>query len=298
MQHAAATTSWRNRRLTRLGLLGGIALAMIGFGATNAQAALLDANCPGPPDDGTTLSPDERVAQTFTAANTGTVVRAEVAINKDASGGPFTMQILDTDASGIPVNGALGSATVPDSSVPDGDTTLAGTFSNPASVVAGHLYALVVSRPDEWDLTDRHGDPCAGEEIYSPDQTSPFEPPMEPNPYDFVYSVFVNPPNQFTLGKQKGAKLSLTLPGPGTLTVSDASAAKAGQASAAKKKKSLKSSTVTVAAAGAVTVKLKLTKGAKQRLRQKGKLSVKGAITFSPTGGEPNTVTKKLKFKQ
>jgi hypothetical protein len=298
MQHAAATTSWRNRRLARLGLLGGIALAMLGFGETNAQAALLDANCPGPPDDGTTLAANARIAQTFTAAHTGTVARAEVALNKEASGGPFSMQILDTNSSGVPVNGVLGSATVPDSSVPDGNTTLVGTFSSPASVVAGHLYALVVSRPDDWFLTDRHGDPCPGEEIYSPDQTSPFQPPMGPVQYDFVYSLFVNPPNQFTIGKQKGNKLSLTLPGPGTLTVGDASATTAGQASAAKKKKSLKSSTVTVAAAGAVSVKLKLTKGAKQRLRQKGKLSVKGAITFSPTGGEPNTETKKLKFKQ
>lgn len=297
MQHATGTHSWRNR-LTGLCVLGGVALAMLGFGASNARADLLDANCPGPLNDGTDLEANQRLAQTFTAVHTGTVVRAEVALNKIASGGPFTMQILDTDSNGIPVNGVLGSATVPDSSVPDGNTTLAGTFTTPATVTAGHLYALVITRPNTWHLTDSHTDACAGEEIFSPDLTSPFEPPMPPNPYDYVYSVFVNPPNQFTVGKQKGAKLSLTLPGPGTLTVGDASTAKAGQASAAKKtKKSLKSSTVTVAAAGPVTVKLKLTKGAKQRLRQKGKLSVKGAITFTPTGGEPGTQTKKLKFK-
>jgi hypothetical protein len=297
MHHSATTTPWRNRRLARLSLLGGVALAILGFGATNAHAALLDANCPGPPDDGTTLDPNERFGQTFTAVHTGTVVRAEVAIDHDP-GGPFTMQILDTDASGVPVNGVLGSATVPDASIPNGDTTLAGTFSTPASVVAGHLYALVVSRTDEWSITDRHGNPCAGLEAGSPDQTSPFELPEPDSPYDFVYSVFVNPTNTFTVGKQKGAKLTLTLPGPGTLTVGDAAGAKKGQASAAKKKRSLKSSTVTVAAAGPVTVKLKLTKGAKQRLRQKGKLSVKGAITFTPTGGDPGTQTKKLKFKQ
>jgi hypothetical protein len=297
MQHTAATPSWRNRRLARLGLLGGVALAILGFGATNAHAALLDANCPGPPDDGTGLSPDERFAQTFTAVHTGTVVRAEVAIDHDP-GGAFTMQILDTDSSGVPVNGVLGSATVPDASIPDGPTTLAGTFSTPASVTAGHLYALVISRPDAWNITDRHANACSGQEISSPDQTSPFIPPDPDNEYDFVYSVFVNPTNTFAIGKQKGAKLTLTLPGPGTLTVGDASGAKKGQASASKKKKSLKSSTVTVAAAGPVTVKLKLTKGAKQRLRQKGKLSVKGAITFTPTGGDPGTQTKKLKFKQ
>jgi hypothetical protein len=298
MRQESATASGRNRRLTRLGLLGGVVLAMLGFGHSPAQAALLDANCPGPPDDGTNLDADSRLAQTFTALHTGTVVRAEVAVNKDSSGPPFTMQVLNTDSSGIPVNGVLGSATIPDSSVPDGNTTLAGTFSTPASVVAGHLYALVITRPADWFLTDRHGDPCPGQEIFSPDQTSPFGPAMGPSQYDFVYSVFVNPTNQFTIGKQKGNKLSLTVPGPGTLTVGDASAAKKGQANAAKKKKSLKSSTVAVAGAGAVTVKLKLTKGAKQLLRQRGKLSVKGAITFTPTGGDPNTEKKKLKFKQ
>jgi hypothetical protein len=298
MQQAAATTSWRHRRLTRLGILAGLAFAILGFGQTNAQAALLDASCPGPPDDGTTLPSNSRLAQTFTALHTGTVVRAEVALNKGPNDAPFTMQILDTNSSGVPVNGVLGSATTPGTSVPAGNTTLVGTFTSPASVVAGHLYALVVTRPDTWFLTDRHFDPCPGLEVFSPDQTSPFEDPMGPVQYDFVYSVFVNPTNAFTLGKQKGKKLTVTVPGPGTLSVTDASAAKAGQASSAAKKKSLKKSTVTAAAAGVVTVKLKLTKSAKQRLKSKGKLGAKGAITFTPTGGEPNTQTKKLKFKK
>ena len=293
-----ASASRGNGRLTRLGILAGLVFAILGFSQSGAQAALLDANCPGTPDDGTTMSGDARVAQTFVALHTGAVVRAQMALDKTTSGSAFRMQILDTDSSGIPVNGVLGSATIPDSSVPSGNTTLSGTFSTPANVVAGHLYALVISRPEDWFLNDRHNDPCTGREIYSPGQTSPFEIPMGPVQYDFVYSVFVNPTNQFTVGKQKGKKLSLTLPGPGTLTVGDASAAKKGQASAAKKRKSLMNSTIAVAAAGTVTVKLKLTKGAKQLLRQKGKLSVKGAITFAPTGGDPNTETKKLKFKQ
>jgi hypothetical protein len=286
MQQVASTTLGRNRRQARLGLLGGIVLAMLAFGQAPAQAALLDANCPGPPNTNYNPLANVRAAETFKALHTGTVVRAQLEINKLASGGNFTMQILDTDpASGAPVNGILGSGTTPDSSVPDGDTTLSVTFNSPAPVTAGHLYALVTTRPDEFQITDRSGNPCPdGMEWNSPGPTEPFS--SDPN-YDQVFSVFVNPPNQFTIGKQKGNKLSLNLPGPGTLTVGDA-----------KKKKSLKSSTIAVAGAGAVTVKLKLTKGAKQLLRQKGKLSVKGAITFTPTGGDPNTQKKKLKFKQ
>lgn len=277
-----ATTSWRHRSRTRLALLGAVALAMLGLGPAGAQADLLDASCPGPPDDGTTISANARIAQTFTAAHTGTVVKAEMALNKETSGGPFTAQILDT-AGGVPVNGALGFGTTPDSSVPSGPTTLSVAFSSPASVTAGHQYALAITRDTDWGLTDRHGNPCPGQEFHSGDQTSPFLPDMNPQ-YDFVFSVFVNPTNSFTIGKQKGTKLSLTLPGPGTLNVS--------------KKKLLKPTTKTVNAAGPLTVKLKLTKKAKQRLRARGKLSVKGAITFTPTGGDPNTETKKLKFKQ
>jgi hypothetical protein len=295
MQDAAAATSWRTRRLTRLGILGGLAFALFGFSQSPAQAALLDANCPGPPDDGYGISANARAAQTFTAIHTGTVVRAQTDIEKPGNGGDWTMQILGTDASGAPVNGVLGSGTTPDSAVAVGDTTLSVTFSTPAPVVAGQTYALVTSRPDDFAIRD-HSDQCPGAEFDSPNQTDPFGPPA--TGFDQVFSIFVNPPNAFTVGKQKGKKLSLNLPGAGTLTVADASAATAGVASAAAKKKSLKSSSIAVAGAGTVTVKLKLTKRAKQRLSSKGKLSARAAITFTPSGGEPNAQTKKLKFKR
>jgi hypothetical protein len=281
MQQAGATTSWRNRGLTRLALLGGLVLGIVGLGGAPAHAALLDANCPGPPDDGTTNQANSRFAQTFTALHTGTVVRAQVALNKQATNGAFTVQILDTDPSGVPVNGVLGSGTVPGSSIPAGDTTLDATFSSPAPVTAGHLYALVVTRPESWSITDRHGNPCGGEEFYT--EGPAFQPNMTPSPYDFVYSVYVNPTNTFTVGKQKGNKLTLTVPGPGSLTVA--------------KKKLLKTTTTPVSGAGAVTVNLKLAKKAKQRLRQKGKLSLNAGITFTPSGGDPATQSKKLKFK-
>jgi hypothetical protein len=281
MQQADATTSWRNRGVTRLALLGGLVLGMIGLGGAPAQAAVLDASCPGPTDDGTVLMENSRIAQTFTALHTGTVVRAQVALNKNGTNGDFTVQILDTNSSGVPVNGVLGSGTVPGSSIPAGNTTLDATFSSPAPVTAGHLYALVVTRPEVWNLTDRHANPCPGEEFYTQDPD--FQPNMGPSMYDFVYSVYVNPTNTFTVGKQKGNKLTLTVPGPGSLTVA--------------KRKLLKTTTTPVSGAGAVTVKLKLAKKAKQRLRQRGKLTVKSGITFTPAGGDPNTETKKLKFK-
>src|SRR5262249_28550866 len=162
-------------------------------------------------------------------------------LNKDGTDGPFTIQVLDTNSSGIPVNGVLGFGSIAGSAVPAGDTTLDVPFTAPAPVTAGHLYALVVTRPESWSITDRHGAPCPGQEFYTtgPDWPSTFTP----NEYNYVYSVFVNPTNAFTVGKQKGNKLTLTVPGPGSLTVA--------------KKNVLKTTTMPVNTGGAVTVKLK-----------------------------------------
>jgi hypothetical protein len=46
-----------------------------------------------------------------------------------------------------------------------------------------------------------------------------------------------------------------------------------------------------------ITVALRLTKLAKQKLRQKGKLALKSRITFTPNRGIPNTKKIKLKIK-
>src|SRR5262249_34518737 len=170
--------------VTRLAVLGGLVLGILGFGHSPAHAALLDANRPGPPDDGVTNDPNSRIAQTFRALHTGTVAHAQVALNKDGTDGPFTIQVLDTNSSGIPVNGVLGFGSIAGSAVPAGDTTLDVPFTAPAPVTAGHLYALVVTRPESWSITDRHGDPCPGQEFYTtgPDWPSTFTP----NEYNYV----------------------------------------------------------------------------------------------------------------
>jgi hypothetical protein len=45
-------------------------------------------------------------------------------------------------------------------------------------------------------------------------------------------------------------------------------------------------------------VKLRLTKGATQKLRRKGRLKLRAAVTFTPTGGTPATQTTKRKIKR
>jgi hypothetical protein len=286
----------RRRRLVHQGLLIGVLLA-VGFSGSEAHAEVLDANCPGPQTGSVSGSaPNGRRAQTFIAVHTGTVARAQIVINKTATGGDFQVQILASNGLGPPLNGVLGSATIPDASVPLGLSTVDATFSTPPGVVAGQGYAIVLTRPggNIWSFGERGENPCEGREFASSTQTGSWaaDDPF----YDNVFQLFVNPPNQFTIGGLKGRKLTLSVPGPGPIIVSDASTARAGQAKAAGKK-SLKTISTNATGAGDITVTLRLTKKAKHKLKDKGKLKARAAITFTPTGGEPNTQTTKVKFK-
>ena len=158
-------------------------------------------------------------SQTFTAQHTGSVVQAETAIINQAGAGDFLLKIFNAGASG-PINGNLGLATVPAPPIVPGlPQTISGTFSSPVPVVAGQQYALVIQRPSgNWTLQDRDTNPCPGSEFFSTSETGPWTP--ENPQFDFVYSIFVNPTNDFTVGKLKGRSLSLTVPGPGEASVS------------------------------------------------------------------------------
>jgi hypothetical protein len=102
------------------------------------------------------------------------------------------------------------------------------------------------------------------------------------------------PSNAFAMGKpvlnkKKGtAKLPVTVPGAGTLTIADAKA---------KGKKRIKAKTVKAVAAGSVNLPVKPTKSARNTLREKGKLSLRVAVTFTPTGGTAATQTRKVVLK-
>lgn len=90
------------------------------------------------------------------------------------------------------------------------------------------------------------------------------------------------------LNKKKGtAKLPVTVPGAGTLTIADVK----------KTKKRVRARTVTATAAGTLKLPVKATKSARKTLVNKGKLKIKVAVTFTPTGGIAATVTRKLTLK-
>jgi hypothetical protein len=113
----------------------------------------------------------------------------------------------------------------------------------------------------------------------------------------FQPSAAVNlPSNAFTF-ELRGRTLILNVSSSGTGEVTDAGAQAAGDKAIAAAKRRLKTSSTT-GGPGVIEVRLKLTKRAKQKLRQKGKVRVNARITFTPNGGTANSQTAKLKIRR
>jgi hypothetical protein len=157
---------------------------------TAAAQEVPDANCPGPPG-GTFIAniASTRVAQTFTALNTGKLVRARVLIFGGGTA-DHVLSIHTVDAAGVPADSVLATTTVP--SPPEGQHTIEGEFfAAPADVVAGQQYALVLSRPGGggMNVRVRFDNPCPGA-VYSRTGSGPFS---EHFGVDMVFAVFVIP---------------------------------------------------------------------------------------------------------
>ncbi len=107
----------------------------------------------------------------------------------------------------------------------------------------------------------------------------------------------IPPSNQFTftklkLNKEKGtATLTVDVPGPGNMALGGKGlvAQRLGGGAAISK---------VVAAAGKVKLKIKAKGAKKTKLNDKGKVTVRPKITFTPTGGTGLTQTKKIKLKK
>jgi hypothetical protein len=101
--------------------------------------------------------------------------------------------------------------------------------------------------------------------------------------------------------------LIIVVPGPGQISVTPAGASASvaakkkgakGKKKAKKKPALIKKTTVNATKAGPVRVKIKPTKAGKKILKRKGKLTTKINVTFTPTGGQANTVTRKVTIKK
>jgi hypothetical protein len=176
-----------------------VVVALATAALPQGAAAALDANCPGPSDDtdthGDGINP-ARVGQNFTALNTGALVRIEIEVNKAAvAPSDWVVQIVATDGAGVPTNTVLASGSVPDSSVPSGQSRLAAQINPGAVVEAGQRYAFVLARPGggSFGVRERTGNPCPVQEFESPSQTGAWAPAGDAPMEDIVFATFVEP---------------------------------------------------------------------------------------------------------
>ena len=173
---------------------GGTGSGGTGSGGTGSNAVVReDAACPGP--GGITLGTafaNARFAQTFTARASGQLVSAQVTVIKAANTtGDYVATINAVDANGVPTNTVLATASIPNGEMPAGESQATFNFPNPAAVVAGTQYALVVSRtgPEKLTLRADGGNRCIGGAFDSPNQTEALR--SSGASIDFDFKTFV-----------------------------------------------------------------------------------------------------------
>lgn len=151
-----------------------------------------DARCSGPSDGSSVRppAPGPRIAQTFAALRSGELVSAEIEAESPGASGDFILRLAPLDSAGLPTNIVLAESLVARAEVPAGPATVRFTFPNPASVVAGTEYALVLTRfaGDGFAWNGRNLDPCAGRSFGSADQSAPFQ---ENEGLDLIFTTFV-----------------------------------------------------------------------------------------------------------
>jgi hypothetical protein len=224
------------------------------------------------------------------------VLRNTIVANNTASeAGPDLLGSFDSafslvrDTAGASIN-----QTVPGSNVFAVDPQLSGLASNGGSTqtMKPALTSPAIDKGTAFGLTtDQRGSTRPVDISTIPNSVAPGADGSDIGAYEL-------PSNVFKIKKVKDRKLVLKLPSAGEVQVTDAKSKKrSAGATVSKSKKSLKPSQKS-GGPGKLKVKLRLTKAAAKKLRRLGKLKLKAAITFSPTGGWPATKKAKLKLKQ
>src|SRR5215207_4567686 len=103
------------------------------------------------------------------------------------------------------------------------------------------------------------------------------------------------PSNEFSFSV-KGKRLLVGVKFPGTVAVAESGMTR-GASAAAKKRRRLLNPSSASGGPPTIEVRLALNKGAKRKLRQKGKVKVNARITFTPAGGVAKTQTARLTIK-
>ncbi len=175
----------------RIRLLQGIAAGLLtAVGAcagvvTSAGAVApetVTASCDGPRDASASAPGTYRFAQTFAPRANGELTSAQVDVTKaPGTSGNWVIQVvvnLPTPIS-TPTHETRATTTIPDSTVPVGESTITGRFADPATIFTGGApereYQLVVTRPGAtgFAVGYREGNDCAGQLFRSESQTGP-----------------------------------------------------------------------------------------------------------------------------
>ncbi len=153
----------------------------------------VDAICPELTDDGSLgLGEGRFLAQTFTALNSGRLVRAELLIDTLPDGpGDLTLQLRHSNASGVPTDDVLAETLVASSDVPAEASTVSFAFPNPPAVAASQEYALVLSQrgPRSVVWKGQSGDTCDGQASRREPGAERFEVLSDGNDFIFTTSV-------------------------------------------------------------------------------------------------------------
>ena len=124
--------------------------------------------------------------------------------------------------------------------------------------------------------------------IAEPSRPNPFTPPNALAPAGSPPSRTSSPSNVFRFGKVKlnrrkrTATLAVRVPGPGSLSL---------------RGKGIRGQRKAVRAAGTVKLVVRPTGKAKRKLARTGKLTVRVAVTYRPSGGAPATKTKQIRLR-
>ena len=175
-----------------------------------------------------------------------------------------------------------------------GDTSACGVIggSNDLFNVAANLGPLSnyggltrTQLPNPSSVAINHGGTCP-----ATDQRAFFRVPVAPcdaGAVEVGAPATLPPDNDFSFGKAKKnkrkgtAKLFVEVPGPGALALAG---------------KGVKRSAADARSAGDVALAVEAEGSAKRRLRRKGEKEVAVSVTFTPTGGAPNTETANVKL--
>jgi hypothetical protein len=161
----------------RIWVSGIVSAAVLGLAlvaALPAQAQMELASCTGEPDGVFTVGGviAQEVAETFTIPSDATANAVRLGLVQNdltPATGDFTVRIFTADGTG-PTGTSLATGTFPVPGAPDtvGSPPVTVDLASPAALVAGQLYAIVVTRTGAGDaaITFADGDPCPANTLF------------------------------------------------------------------------------------------------------------------------------------